>query len=279
MSFTLSLISLILVAAGVSGGTVFQEGRSRPTLEFEVATVKPNANGSDRAYLQALPGRLLMQNFTVRGMILLAYGIGDYQITGGPDWIISDHYDVQATADGRATVQQMEGPMLQALIRDRFHLVFHREMRQLPVHELKLQPGTRKLASSKEDCTPYLVDSQPPAASAVSSATVFCGFPRLSSNGRDRRLDGTRLSMNQLADRLSRSLRRPVIDKTGLKDETFDIHLIWTEDIADAVPNPDLPSSPSLFTAIAEQLGLKLESTKGPVEVLVIDYAEKPSQN
>src|SRR6185503_18657146 len=98
-------------------------------------------------------------------------------------------------------------------------------------------------------------------------------------NGRNRTLDGIRLSMNQLADRLSRSLHRPVIDKTGLKDETFDIHLTWIEDIADAVPNPDLPSSPSLFTALAEQLGLKLESTKGPVEVLIIDRAEKPSQN
>src|SRR5262249_17436930 len=97
---TCLLISLTLAAARVSTATVPHQDSLRPALEFEVASVKPDTNASDRAYIQALPGRLLMQNFAVRTMILLAFGLGDYQVSGGPDWIVSEHYDVQATANG-----------------------------------------------------------------------------------------------------------------------------------------------------------------------------------
>ena len=106
------------------------------TSAFDVASVKPSIGGSDRALVQAFPGRLLMQNFLPRTLIGFAYGLADFQVTGGPSWIGSDRYEVQGKAEGDATVQQMEGPMLQALLADRFKLVFHRETQQLTVREL-----------------------------------------------------------------------------------------------------------------------------------------------
>jgi len=245
--------------------------------EFEVASIKPSATISDRAYLQAQPGRLLMQYFSPRGLVLLAYGIADYQVVGGPDWFASDHYDLEAKAAGNATVQQMEGPMLQTLLEDRFKLKLHRETRQLPVYELSLENGNRRLQQSKAACIPYDVDSPaPPALPSGASRPVFCGFPRLTSSGQNRTLDGASIGLERLAANLSRSLRRTVIDKTGLSG-TFDIHLEWADDASNATVDPDSSNRASIFTALREQLGLKLESAKGPVEVIVIDHIERPS--
>jgi uncharacterized protein (TIGR03435 family) len=116
----LALICLVLCSS-LLGQT------NSPGAAFEVASVKPSTSASDRALVQAVPGRLLMENFAPRTLIVLAYGVADYQVAGGPPWIGSDRYDVQAKAQGDATVQQMEGPMLQALLVERFKLGFHRE--------------------------------------------------------------------------------------------------------------------------------------------------------
>jgi Protein of unknown function (DUF3738) len=94
---------------------------------FEVASIKPSANTDPRALVQAVPGRLPMQGFPLRTLIVFAYEVGNYQVTGGPSWVGSDRYDIQAKSEGNATVRQMEGPMLQSLLVDRFKLSFHRE--------------------------------------------------------------------------------------------------------------------------------------------------------
>src|SRR5262249_36787369 len=134
---------------------------------FEVASVKPSSSASDRSLVRAFPGRLLMENFAPRTLIVLAYGIADYQVVGGPSWIGSDRYDIQAKAEGDATVQQMEGPMLEALLVERFKLAFHRETQQLSVYELTRARGNAKLLSTKEgSCTIYSLDAPPPRASA-----------------------------------------------------------------------------------------------------------------
>lgn len=161
--------------------------------------------------------------------------------------------------------------MLQALLADRFGLTVHRETKQMPVYEMTLANGNGKLRASKNgSCTPYLVDS--PGQPAPAPGTVFCGSPRVVSNGLIRTLDGVGLEIAGLAGYLARwQLHIPIIDKTGLSG-TFDIHLEWTDDA-------DAPDGTSIFTALREQLGLKLESAKGPVEVLVIDHIEKPSAN
>jgi uncharacterized protein (TIGR03435 family) len=248
------------------------------TSAFEVASVKPSASGSDRALVQAVPGRLLMENFAPRTLIVFAFGVADYQVAGGPSWIGSERYDVQAKTEGDATVQQMEGPMLQALLVERFNLAFHRETQQLPVYELIRVSGKAKLQPTQEgSCTIYPVNAPPPSAAAA-RATTFCGFLRLTQNGTSRALDGKGVSIATLAGNIARSLRRSVIDKTGLTG-TYDLHLEWTDAPLNDIPNPETSDRPSIFTAVTEQLGLKLESAKGPVEVIVIDRMERPSQN
>jgi uncharacterized protein (TIGR03435 family) len=261
--------------------------------EFEVASIKINARGGSGAYVQALPGRLVMANFSLRSLIIFAYGVKDYQISGDPPWISSDRYDVQAKAEGNASVKKMEGSMLQRLLEDRFKLVLHRETRQLPVFELTVAKDGAKLERSKEGgCIPYSVESPPPLSPARGdSRPTFCGFPRLAVDGLNRTLEGAGVSVAELAMSLSRSeLRRTIINKTGLAG-TFDVHLKWTVDATTGTPGlgisdhpgtaqpPADPGGPSIFTALKEQLGLKLDSTKGPVEVLVVDHVEKLSAN
>jgi uncharacterized protein (TIGR03435 family) len=253
----------------------------RARSQFEVASIKPNAGLADKAYVQPLPGRLLMQNFTPRTLILLAYGIENYQIFGGPSWIASDHYDIQAKAEGNASIQQMEGPMLQALLEDRFKLTLHGEMKQVPVYELSTVNGKGKLKPSEEgSCVPYDVDAPPPAAPARGQPwPTFCGYPRTGIDGHRRTLDGKGMSIADLARSLARSeLRRPVIDKTGLTG-MFDLHLEWTTDSPNGLTDPDSTDTLSILTALREQLGLRLDAARGPVEVLVIDRMEKPSAN
>ena len=244
---------------------------------FEVASIKPSANTDPRALVQAVPGRLLMQGFPPRTFIVFAYGVEAYQVTGGPSWIGSDRYDVQAKAEGNATVRQMEGPMLQSLLADRFKLSFHRETQQIPVYELTRAGGNTKLQQTKEGtCTVYELDAPPPSDADV-RGTTSCGFLKTSLSGINRALDGKGVSMATLASNIARSLRRAVIDKTGLTG-TYDLHLKWSDAPLNTT-DPDTLNRPSIFTAVTEQLGLKLESAKGPVEVIVIDHVERPSEN
>jgi len=200
------------------------------TAAFEVASVKPSASASDRALVQAVPGRLLMEHFAPRALIVLAYGVGDYQVVGGPPWIGSEYFDVQAKAEGDATVQQMEGPMLQSLLVERFKLAFHRETQRLPVYELTRASGNAKLQPTKEGtCTTYSVDAPAPRAPAAGApGTTFCGFPHLTQSGPNRALDGKGVSIATLGGNIARSVRRSVIDKTGLTG-TYDLHLEWTD--------------------------------------------------
>ncbi len=168
--------------------------------------------------------------------------------------------------------------MLQALLEDRFKLALHRETKQLPVYELTLANGTAKLEPSKNDnCIAYSAESPPPPAPLP--GTIFCGFPRMTSSGLNQTLNGSAISIAALAGSLSRwQLHKPIVDKTGLTG-TFDVHLDWTADPPSGIGDTDAPAGPSIFTALREQLGLKLQSGRGPVEVLVIDHVEKPSSN
>lgn len=254
---------------------------------FDVSSVKPTARTDGRALLQATPGRLAMANLTPRRLILIAYDIRDYQLVGGPRWIDSENYDIQAKADGNPSVQQMEGPMLQVLLEDRFRLSIHRETRQLDVYRLAVgKRGAKLQASQQGGCTPYATDAPPPTSKPGEPRPIFCGI-RTTMEGLNRSLDGKSVTMAELAKTLSRTytamLGRNVIDWTGLTGP-FDVHLTWAMDSDGArtggIDNPPPESAgPSIFTALQEQLGLKLEATKGPVEVLVVDHIEKPSGN
>src|SRR5215831_18034646 len=141
-------IKLVLVAVCASvvfGQTHFPPARTR----FEVASVKQNTGSDGRAFIQAVQGRLIMTNLPLRRLILNAYDLQDYQLSGDPPWANSEHYDIQAKADGNPSVREMEGPMLQALLEDRFKLAIHRETRQLPVYELTVARGGRQAPAAE----------------------------------------------------------------------------------------------------------------------------------
>jgi len=132
--------------------------------------------------VQALPGgRLVMRNFSLYGLIQFAYGVKAFQVVGEPAWIGAAHYDVQAKSDGDFSVNQMEGPMLQRLLADRFQLKLHRETRQMPVYELSVaKAGVKMRVTQTGECVLYDANATPPAAPApVRSGRFIADIPRL----------------------------------------------------------------------------------------------------
>ncbi len=224
-----------------------------------------------------------MQNFSLKQLILFAYDLPSNQLSGVHGWMDSDHFDIQATTDSNETVKQVEGIMLQALLEDRFHLEVHRETVERPVYDLTVEKEGAKMQPSKEgSCTAYFMDSPAPIPMPGAPHPTFCDFPRLANDGLNWILDGKGVTIGKLAASLARSgLDRPAVDRTGLTGG-FDLHLKWAAEVPASAPAPgasdELPG-PSIFTALKEQLGLKLESAKAPVRILVIDHAEQPSPN
>jgi uncharacterized protein (TIGR03435 family) len=244
---------------------------------FDVTSVKQNVSGAMGGSVRIFPGgRLVAQNAPLRLLIGAAYDVRDFQLIGGPGWINSEHYDIEARAPGDAPTEQMISQMLRGLLADRFHLTVHRETRELPVYRLSVIKGGNKLeAAVGGNCTPMI----PPPNPAQIDPNTFrpCG----GFNTTTGMLRGGSVTLARLAIALSRILGRTVIDETSLGG-TYDVNLRWTPDETQALqtPQPAIDSAaPSLFTGLQEQLGLQLESGKGPVEVLVIDQAEKPSGN
>ncbi|HXJ38297.1 MAG TPA: TIGR03435 family protein [Bryobacteraceae bacterium] len=206
------------------------------------------------------------------------------QIEGGPGWIASDRYDIEATAEGNPSQALMRGPMLQALLENRFKLRFHNEIRLGSVYVLTVaKRGVRMPSMAEGSCT-HVDLKHPPSPSALGLASAnFCGTETRKKNGQILTASVHGISLAALADGLLAELSgRTVIDKTGL-DGLFDFHLEFSLDQT-APNNSDAPApadavGPSIFTALQEQVGLKLESTKGPVKVFVVDHIEQPSAN
>jgi uncharacterized protein (TIGR03435 family) len=262
---------LILMAAV---GLAFPQTETlRP--KFEVTSVKPNTRGGPGMTIRLSPnGRLDVEDITVRQLIRIAYGILDSQISGGPGWIDSDHFDVSAKAENNVTFEQMR-PMLQSLLSDRFQLTVKNNTKELPVYALVVAKGGIKFAQSgPESC----VTPRPDAPIPDGKPPVFCGAIQM----RRGKLDASGISMTQMVRVLTDfgNLGRPVVDNTGLTGK-FDIHLEFAPDEAAAgePPPPVDPAIPAIFTALQQQLGLRLESAKGPVEVLVIEHVERLSAN
>ncbi|HEY1340098.1 MAG TPA: TIGR03435 family protein [Bryobacteraceae bacterium] len=224
---------------------------ARPAFEVASVKVHPRTPGPLRAYSHVQPAGIDFNNVALRGCIRSAYGMEQYRILGGPDWMTSERYDIVAKASAAAPKDQLM-LMLQALLEDRFKLKVHRETRELPVYGLVVGKNGPKLRPGKED-----------------GATEVGGARHL--------IDSRGMSMKQLAGFLSEFTQRsgmPVLDMTGL-DGLFDITLDFAGDDAAAAANGD---TPDIFTAVL-QLGLKLEPRKSPLEVLVVDSAQKPSEN
>ncbi len=231
--------------------TLAQTPGTEKRAEFEVASVKPSATEDGSFTVDYRPGgRFSARNATVKVLLQDSYALQDYQISGGPGWFTSAGFDIQAraAADAGELSSEQVRQMLQALLADRFHLAVHRETRQLPVYDLVVgKTGPRLQAAS------------------VGPSKTMLG-----------QLIAKKMNMTTLASILSFDVKRPVRDETALKGE-FAFTLEWTPGLGES--DAGASSRPSLFTAVQEQLGLKLESAKGPVEVVVIDRLEKPSEN
>jgi uncharacterized protein (TIGR03435 family) len=279
--FARGLLFLAAGSAFVSSGQP-QSPAVRP--EFEVASVKPNASGSNDLLMRPpVDGRFTATNVTLKMLIALAYKVRQLEISGGPAWIASERYDINARAADVQITGDQSRLMLQRMLADRFKLLVHRETRELPVYVLLSARNGLKIPDAK-DGSCIATGSNPPRASTPGQPFIpFCGSFIVTPNG----LEGKRISMAQLANTLSGIVGAPVIDKTGYT-KAFDFHLEFTRDVTAAHPNfpaaagdagPADTSGPSIFTALQEQLGLKLEAGKDPVEILVIDHAEKASAN
>jgi len=214
---------------------------------------------------------------TLKEMIVNAYSVQPFQVSGGGGWVDSVHYDISAKAGARVSREDVL-LMLQALLADRFRLAFRRETRQLPVFALVLarkdgKLGPRLIPSREGACTPF----DPAKPFAVDNMRL-CGAFSLGPDG----LTLVSGSIASLSPRLSRLLGRMVIDKTGLT-RNFDINIEWSPDETLAMQPADRGRgdniSPSIFTVFRQDLGLDFKAENGPVDILVIQRAEMPSGN
>ena len=224
---------------------------------FEVATIKASDPEDESAGFHTRGHRLFYENETMERLIAFAYGVHPKQIVDAPGWFSKDRYDIEGVPDveGEPSERQQQ-EMLQRLLAERFGLKLHREKRDLSIFAVTVAKGGPKLGASKAD------------PSGLPDQTG-------SNNGAERNERFTNNSMADFASSMQYFLDRPVIDQTGLTGK-YDFMLQWT---TDATLNNDPKAPPGLFTAVQEQIGLKITPTKGPAEVLVIDHAERPSAN
>jgi len=263
---------------------------------FEVASIKRNTSGTGNMTMQMAPGgRLNFVNMPARALIIRAYQLQQFQLIGGPAWLANDRFDIIAKAEGDATPPQTN-LMLRALLADRFKLVVHTETRELPVYHLvKARPDGNlgpALKPAAVDCGAGRGRGGPPAgapggpgpvpgpAAGAAGCMMMIGPGRITVGGQP---------LSALVNSLATQVGRPVYDKTGLTG-SFDVALSFMAEAgrggpagppppgAPPLPPPD-PDAPSLFTALQEQLGLKLEAERGPVEVIVIDSVEQPTED
>jgi len=262
------VISVLAAAVIVTSATNALQGQgqsqveSKTRLAFEVATVKPSPAGERGGGIRPLPGgqTYIANNVPLRVMIALMYHVTDSQISGGPDWINIERYNVEAKAEHPANLEQLH-EMFQTLLTDRFKLRFHRETKELPAYVLTVDRSGAKLKLN-ESLEQFEIPVKGPPGKMI----------------------GERVSMSHLSWILAQLLNRPVVDKTGL-DRYYDFTLEWSPELppglaaADSRETPPDRNGPTIFTALREQLGLKLDSQKGPVEVFVIDHVERPTSN
>lgn len=282
-------IAAAVLALIVAGGPVLESVDAAPQETqpaFEVASIKRDVSGQTGTQFHLFPG-FALQRMTLKNLITMAYEVHDFQVSGGPGWINSDRYNIEAKSEGNPVLTQeyrvMQLRRLQALLRDRFQLALHRETKELAVYELTAGRGGIKLQPLRDgSCIPF--DFKNPAPAPGKTPMDYCGFGGFTGSGRYQASNG---SMADLAGALSLVLGRTVVDKTGITGRfrmelTFAPNSLFPDAGGPDGPPDTAPTAdprPDIVTALQEQVGLRLESGKGPVEVLVIDRVEKPSEN
>ena len=272
----LAVIATIMPAVAL----VAQAPQASKALAFDVAAIKPAADPKEFSYSQVQPGgRYLGHNMSLRLMIKTAYGVHDDQIIGGPSWIDSDHWDINAKAEGykdATTFRDTARLMVRPLLADRFKLVLHHEQRELPVYALVLTKANGEFGPQFRQNDSSVCDKPMPPFPGVEGAAeppvpLICGADGFNP----RHLAARGMTLNYLLIVLARTnLDRVVVDHTGVTGK-FDWEVQWVpEDLRiDAAKRPD---GPSIFQAFRDQLGLKLEPARDRVDVLVIDRAQRP---
>jgi uncharacterized protein (TIGR03435 family) len=297
MEFLLAAIGMGVIAVAIMFSIVSAprvraqapQAAAAPLPSFEVASIKPSPTGGHgRFFSTPDPGRLTATNVTTKMVIEFAYNVKDFQLTGGPGWIDSQGYDIEAKVEDslvagleklpRDARQDQIRLMLRSLLADRFKLTLTHETKELPMFALVVAKGGPKLTP-----TAFV----PPDPNGPKPSTPPQNGPHLMMG--PGKISAVAQPMNRLADLLAMEPDlggRMVLDQTGIKGN-YDFTVEFTQKAP--FPNAPLPagnsttgadsSSLSIFTAIQEQLGLKLESTKGPVETYVIEHIEQPSEN
>src|SRR5688572_30283471 len=268
-----AVLAIVIAAAPVLRGQA----------SFDAASVKPNRSGFPGGDTEFRPGQFIARNQTLRVLIVAAYGLEDFRVVGGPEWITSERFDVQARATSPVTRREAM-PMLQALLAERFGLRAHMERRDHAVFAMVASrpgnAGPRLRPAVPAAC----VDRGPQPPRVPPGELPNCGQLPMTTG----RLSGRSVRLDQLTEQLSPMVRRVVIDRSGLAG-LFDIDLEWEIDdeqraaLSRLLPDwplpPANPDKPGLIGALQEQLGVKLESTRAPVDVLVIDAVAHPTEN
>jgi len=290
--------------AGLALGTmaVHLFGQAAPptettNLKFDVVSIKPSeaGGGRGRGFGPGPGGGLSMTGVTAEALMTLAYQVQPFQVIGAPGWFGTDRFDVQATADPAvaATPPTLDGRpaplqlMLRGLLADWFMLAQHAETRDLPLYALVLARNDGRLGPALRpataECVTRLAGRSAAAGPPSLDDDLPCGTTRVGPGN----ISGGATTMAQFAALLARWVNRTVVNKTGLS-EAYQITLRWTPDQLPAGRGPLPPdgpigafdpNGPSIFSAVEEQLGLKLEAQRGPVNVIVIDHAERPTAN
>jgi uncharacterized protein (TIGR03435 family) len=280
IAFLLAMVLALAIAPSIRAQSQQTAGASS-SPSFEVASIKPSRSGDGRTRIMFSPDAFTVEGLSAKTLIGLAYNLRDFQISGGPGWIDSERYDINAKMDEPTIESLRKLPpeqareqrrlMLQSLLAERFQLKVSQSSKELPIYALVVAKSGAKLSES----------AAPPAGSGPTGQRTMM---RLEPG----QLTATAISISALVDRLSLEVGRKVVDKTGLEGR-YDFTLHWTPEQqaplggpgngSEGAPPSSDSSGPSIFTALQEQLGLKLESAKGPVETIVIDRIERPSAN
>jgi len=276
-----------LATAAVLAVLVASVAVQTPASTFEVASVRINREVSDRpTFVRPVlqpGGRVLMRNQTLRDLILTAYGVRENELIGGPDWVGSTGFDLEARGAPDMSAETALA-MLRTLLADRFSLALRRQRRDLPIYIMiaarngRPGPQLRPAAAQCADVNrpKGMPPGPPPSEVPVPLPLRVAGTPRrCPSLFIAGHFSGRAVSMDILAGELADVAGRPVVNRTGLTGE-FDLDLNYT---ADLVTEPSTTAAPGLRTALEDQLGLRLEAGRGPVDVLIIDRAQRPTEN
>jgi len=257
----------VLIATALLASCVLAAQKPSTSPTFQVATIKPveSTPKSARYIVMQGPHRFVEKDYTLKLLIAAAYNLNPKAVSGGPSWIETDHYDILALTPGKTQPshdQQMV--MLRTLLADRFKLAFHHESKVFSIYSLEIVKGGSKLKPSAAPAT-----DQPALISTVYPQRIL--------------MPARNASMADFVSVMQRAiLDRPVVDKTGLTGR-YDFNLEWAPDESqfggEVAAAPSDAPIPPFFTAIQQQLGLKLEATRGPIEAIVVDHAERPSAN